>query len=166
MSARMIGRYKHVNDEKGFGFITGEDGEDYFAHISEVKSVQLPYRGAIAEFTPTQNAKGFAAKDVQVRTALNRPQFVQFGEHRIKLSDIRSYRVETLERSRKVSVPTKNLWGAMIYCDKIEEYTVYRLYVYLYSNKNAEYWFDWEDEEQMKAAVKQLDEYMGNAELK
>ncbi len=36
------GTVKFFNDEKGFGFITGENGEDIFVHVSGLKnSVQV-----------------------------------------------------------------------------------------------------------------------------
>lgn len=34
----MNGTVKWFNSEKGFGFITGEDGTDVFAHFSQIKS--------------------------------------------------------------------------------------------------------------------------------
>jgi CspA family cold shock protein len=34
----MNGTVKWFNAEKGFGFITGEDGTDVFAHFSQIKS--------------------------------------------------------------------------------------------------------------------------------
>jgi CspA family cold shock protein len=34
----MNGTVKWFNSEKGFGFITGEDGKDVFAHFSQIKS--------------------------------------------------------------------------------------------------------------------------------
>ena len=34
----MNGTVKWFNAEKGFGFITGEDGKDVFAHFSQIKS--------------------------------------------------------------------------------------------------------------------------------
>ncbi|MGL4934687.1 MAG: cold shock domain-containing protein, partial [Cetobacterium sp.] len=33
----MKGTVKWFNEEKGFGFITGEDGKDVFAHFSQIK---------------------------------------------------------------------------------------------------------------------------------
>ena len=33
----MKGTVKWFNEEKGFGFITGEDGKDVFAHFSEIQ---------------------------------------------------------------------------------------------------------------------------------
>lgn len=34
----MNGKVKFFSAEKGFGFITGEDGKDYFAHYSQIKA--------------------------------------------------------------------------------------------------------------------------------
>ena len=34
----MNGTVKWFNAEKGFGFITGEDGNDVFAHFSQINS--------------------------------------------------------------------------------------------------------------------------------
>jgi cold shock protein len=34
----MNGTVKWFNAEKGFGFITGDDGKDVFAHFSQIKS--------------------------------------------------------------------------------------------------------------------------------
>ena len=34
----MKGTVKWFNAEKGYGFITGEDGTDYFAHYSQIQS--------------------------------------------------------------------------------------------------------------------------------
>ena len=34
----MNGTVKWFNAEKGFGFITGEDGADIFAHFSQIKT--------------------------------------------------------------------------------------------------------------------------------
>lgn len=33
----MTGTVKWFNAEKGFGFITGSDGQDYFAHFSQIQ---------------------------------------------------------------------------------------------------------------------------------
>ena len=37
MSNKMTGLVKWFNESKGFGFITGEDGNDVFAHFSAIK---------------------------------------------------------------------------------------------------------------------------------
>ena len=32
----MLGKVKWFNEKKGFGFISGEDGNDYFLHFSKI----------------------------------------------------------------------------------------------------------------------------------
>lgn len=102
----MQGRFKNFNEDKGFGFIMGEDGNDYFAHISEVKSVALPYRGAEAEFSPSENSKGKAAKNIVIlgTQRINNPGFIQIGGVRYKLNNIKSYKaVRTYNPPARVS---------------------------------------------------------------
>ncbi len=37
MSETLLGTVKWFSAQKGYGFITGEDGIDYFAHFSEIQ---------------------------------------------------------------------------------------------------------------------------------
>ena len=170
----MVGRYKYFNEEKGFGFITGEDGRDYFAHISEVKSVQLPYRGATAEFTPAENGKGLAAKQILVRDAERCPQFIQIGGTRIKLSDIREYHVGKEYSKTKKEVEVRNhgldklLWGNYRKVEKEEVYPKYCLYIYLRRGRPSWDWdhcFERDSEDEIKEIANQLDKYIGNASI-
>ena len=39
MSETLQGTVKWFSAQKGYGFITGEDGIDYFAHFSEIQPV-------------------------------------------------------------------------------------------------------------------------------
>ena len=66
MSERMTGTVKWFNDDKGFGFIEREGGEDVFVHFSSIrgdgfKSLQ---EGAKVEFTLGSGQKGPQALDV------------------------------------------------------------------------------------------------------
>ena len=64
---RMTGTVKWFNDQKGFGFITPEDGsKDCFVHHSAIqadgfKSLQ---EGATVEFDVVEGQKGPAAENV------------------------------------------------------------------------------------------------------
>lgn len=66
--ARMQGTVKWFNAEKGFGFISQENGPDLFVHYSEIQSAG--YRsldeGAKVEFEITQGKKGQQASSVTV----------------------------------------------------------------------------------------------------
>ncbi|RMF77587.1 MAG: cold shock domain-containing protein [Chloroflexi bacterium] len=63
---RVRGTVKWFNNEKGYGFIAQEDGEDLFVHHSEIQG--SGYRsldeGATVEFEITQGKKGLQASAV------------------------------------------------------------------------------------------------------
>ena len=63
----MKGTVKWFNAQKGYGFITGEDGNDVFVHYSGIamdgyKSLE---EGAAVSYDVTQGAKGPQAVNVQ-----------------------------------------------------------------------------------------------------
>lgn len=68
MAERTQGTVKWFNGDKGFGFISQENGEDLFVHYSEIQSAG--YRslddGAKVEFEITQGKKGMQASAVTV----------------------------------------------------------------------------------------------------
>jgi len=60
----MKGTVKFFNRGKGFGFITGEDGKDYFVHMSGVKEgVSLRDNDAVT-FDVEQGDRGLKAVNV------------------------------------------------------------------------------------------------------
>ena len=62
----MKGTVKRVQKEKGFGFIKGEDGDEYFFHRSAVTfSFDEVRDGMKVEFEPDEGPKGLRAKDVE-----------------------------------------------------------------------------------------------------
>ncbi len=92
----MRGRVKNVNDEREFGFIIGEDGNEYFFHFSNVISVDFPTKNSIVEFDSFNTEKGVSAKNVKVKEiALKKPEIVKFGHISIRLDSIKVYAVYT-----------------------------------------------------------------------
>lgn len=88
----MNGRIKMYNENRAFGFIAGDNGSDYFFHISSFKSACQPSRGLPVSFDAEQQEKGLVAKNIYVPdNVLNRPQFLEFGGARIKLINIKNY---------------------------------------------------------------------------
>jgi len=66
MSQRMQGTVKWFNAEKGYGFISREDGPDVFAHYSEIQSdgYRTLNEGDRVEFDLTQGKKGPQASTI------------------------------------------------------------------------------------------------------
>jgi CspA family cold shock protein len=68
MSERETGTVKWFNDDKGFGFIERENGEDVFVHFSSIRGegYKSLNDGQKVEFTVGQGQKGPQALDVTV----------------------------------------------------------------------------------------------------
>lgn len=63
----MKGKVKWFNTEKGFGFISGEEGKDIFVHYSHIhqegyKSLE---EGQEVEFDVIESEKGLQARNVE-----------------------------------------------------------------------------------------------------
>lgn len=64
----MKGTVKWFNQEKGFGFITGEDGKDVFAHFSQIQKegFKTLNEGEEVTFDVSEGAKGPQASNIVV----------------------------------------------------------------------------------------------------
>lgn len=62
------GTVKWFNNQKGYGFITSEDGKDVFVHFSglNMEGFKTLEEGAAVEFDITDGAKGPQAVNVEV----------------------------------------------------------------------------------------------------
>ncbi len=60
------GSVKWFNEQKGYGFISMDDGEDAFVHYSEIQGdgFRTIYEGQQVEFEVTQGPKGPQATNV------------------------------------------------------------------------------------------------------
>ncbi|MFL0198832.1 cold-shock protein [Clostridium sp. WILCCON 0269] len=64
----MTGTVKWFNENRGFGFITGEDGKDIFAHFSQIKSegYKTLDEGQKVSFDEGRGQKGSQAENITV----------------------------------------------------------------------------------------------------
>ena len=62
----MVGKVKWFNEEKGFGFIEREDGDDVFVHFSAIQGdgFKTLEEGQTVEFEITQGNRGPQASNV------------------------------------------------------------------------------------------------------
>lgn len=68
MSNRQNGTVKWFNDEKGFGFITPQSGDDLFVHFKSIQSdgFKSLKEGQQVSFIVTRGQKGMQAEEVQI----------------------------------------------------------------------------------------------------
>jgi len=62
----MEGTVKWFNGQKGFGFVQGEDGKDYFVHFSAVPEDVRLNEGDKVTFDVVETEKGVQAQNVQL----------------------------------------------------------------------------------------------------
>ena len=64
----MTGTVKWFNAEKGFGFITGEDGNDVFAHFSQINidGFKTLEEGQNVTFDVVEGEKGPQAENINI----------------------------------------------------------------------------------------------------
>jgi len=61
----MEGTVKFFNEMKQFGFIAGDDGKEYFVHISGIKEGTTIREGDKVTFEVTQGDRGPKAEQVE-----------------------------------------------------------------------------------------------------
>ncbi|MNY67669.1 Cold shock protein CapB [compost metagenome] len=68
MSNRQSGVVKWFNDEKGYGFITPQSGDDLFVHFKAIQAdgFKTLKEGQAVTFVATRGQKGMQADEVQI----------------------------------------------------------------------------------------------------
>jgi len=54
------------SEQKGFGFIVGDDDEEYFFGVRDIVGIDLPHNGDVVTFEPAEGAKGPKATQVTI----------------------------------------------------------------------------------------------------
>jgi len=62
----MEGTVKWFNMKKGYGFIKGEDGEEYFVHQSSLAEGTFIRDNDLVSFEPAESEKGKQAQNVKL----------------------------------------------------------------------------------------------------
>ena len=80
MSNRQTGTVKWFNDEKGFGFITPQSGDDLFVHFRAIQGdgFKSLKEGQQVSFVATRGQKGMQAEDIcraPAEASLKKPRF-------------------------------------------------------------------------------------------
>ena len=77
-------------EEKGFGFIKDENGDNRYFHVIKVSNPDLIKKDAAVTFEPTTNTKGLSAYAVKV---IPESKYIYIAGERIKLTAIKSFRI-------------------------------------------------------------------------
>lgn len=81
-------------DDKGFGFIKDENGDNRYFHVIKVANPEMVKKDATVTFEPTTNSKGLSAFNVKV---LPDSKYIYIAGERLKLTSIKSYLVYSEE---------------------------------------------------------------------
>ncbi|RYC43147.1 cold-shock protein [Pectobacterium zantedeschiae] len=77
-------------EDKGFGFIKDENGDNRYFHVIKVANPELIKKDAAVTFEPTTNNKGLSAYAVKV---VPESKYIYIAGERLKLTSIKSYLV-------------------------------------------------------------------------
>lgn len=75
-------------EEKGFGFIKDENGDNRYFHVIKVANPELIKKDAAVTFEPTTNNKGLSAYAVKVEPE---SKYIFIAGERIKITAIKSF---------------------------------------------------------------------------
>lgn len=100
---RQTGRFEWYNQTKGYGLILGDDGEEYFAHSSNLVDISQPRQGQIVTFyyrsRPLPKG-GWEAHDIREQLPVKKPAQKAQQESKSEISSL-AQEVLRLKRERR-----------------------------------------------------------------
>lgn len=91
--------------DKGFGFIKDENGDNRYFHVIKVANPELIKKDATVTFEPTTNNKGLSAYAVKVSPE---SKYIYIAGERLKLTSIKSYVVYSEEVPVETRIDKEN----------------------------------------------------------
>ncbi|MEQ5204094.1 cold shock domain-containing protein [Providencia rettgeri] len=92
-------------EDKGFGFIKDENGDNRYFHVVKVANPELIKKNAVVTFEPTTNNKGLSAFAVKV---IPESKYIYIAGERIKITSIKSYRVYSVDVPADTRIDKEN----------------------------------------------------------
>lgn len=92
-------------EDKGFGFIKDENGDNRYFHVIKVANPDLIKKDAAVTFEPTTNNKGLSAFSVKV---IPESKYMYIAGERIKLTSIKSFLVYSEEVPADAGIDKEN----------------------------------------------------------
>ncbi|MDU4093148.1 MAG: cold shock domain-containing protein [Pantoea sp.] len=92
-------------EDKGFGFIKDENGDNRYFHVIKVANPELIKKDAAVTFEPTTNNKGLSAYAVKV---IPESKYIYIAGERLKLTAIKSYLVYSEEVPADARIDKEN----------------------------------------------------------
>jgi len=92
-------------EDKGFGFIKDENGDNRYFHVIKVSNPDLIKKDAEVTFEPTTNNKGLSAFAVKV---LPESKYIYIAGERLKITAIKSYVVFSEEEPVDTKIDKEN----------------------------------------------------------
>ncbi|MBW5406069.1 cold shock domain-containing protein [Morganella morganii] len=93
-------------EDKGFGFIKDENGDNRYFHVVKVANPDLIKKNATVTFEPTTNNKGLSAYAVKV---VPESKYIFIAGERIKLTSIKSFVVYSEEETADTGIDKDNM---------------------------------------------------------
>ena len=92
-------------DDKGFGFIKDENGDNRYFHVIKVANPELIKKDVAVTFEPTTNNKGLSAYAVKV---VPESKYIYIAGERLKLTAIKSFLVYSEEVPADTRIDKEN----------------------------------------------------------